>query len=127
MSKEFLKRVIPFAAALTLGLFVASFFVTVAAPRFSFKRSERRQHQHRKIHKLELENQRLRESLAEAQMRLAETEIKRAMQSSLEAETPMRLSEKETRRALNGASEIENDFDSVPLAPPVPAAPERIR
>lgn len=99
MSKEFLKRVVPFAAALTLGLFIASFFVTVAAPRISFKRSERRQHQHRKVHKLERENQRLRESLAEAQMRLAEMEMRRTM-------------------------EIESNFD---VAPPVPVAPERIR
>lgn len=127
MSKEFLKRVVPFAAALVLGLFVASFFVTVAAPKFSFKRSERQHRKHREIRELKRENERLRESLAEAQMRLADIEMKQAMQRSLEAETELRLAEKEIRETIKRNSEFENDFDSIQLAPPVPIAPERVR
>lgn len=53
------KRVAPFFLTFAVGLFIASFFVTVAAPNFQFNRglSKHRQY-HRRI---ESENQRLRE------------------------------------------------------------------
>jgi len=57
--KGFFKRVAPFFLTFSLGLFIASFFVTIAAPSFQFKRGFNR---HREYHrKLEFENQRLRE------------------------------------------------------------------
>lgn len=67
-----IKRVAPFVLTLALGLFVASFFVTVAAPNFQFKRgfSKHRQY-HRRI---ESENQRLREENIRLKNRLAEME-----------------------------------------------------
>jgi hypothetical protein len=57
--KGFFKRVAPFFLTFSLGLFIASFFVTIVAPSFQFKRGFNR---HREYHrKLEFENQRLRE------------------------------------------------------------------
>lgn len=53
------KRVAPFVLTLAVGLFIASFFVTVAAPNFQFKRGMSK---HRQYHRrIEAENQRLRE------------------------------------------------------------------
>jgi sensor histidine kinase YesM len=58
--KGLLKRLVPFFLALGLGLLVASFFVSVALPNFSFKRNNWRKH--REYHRMmEMENQRLRQ------------------------------------------------------------------
>lgn len=99
MSRGFLKRIIPFAVALTLGLFIASFFVTVAAPRFNFKRSHSTR-KYRETRAMERENQRLQEQISRQQMRIAELERKRTM-------------------------DFESDFE--PLPPPIPTAPRRVR
>lgn len=58
--KGFLKRFAPFFITFALGLFVASFFVTVALPnvRFTRNRINRHQQYHRQM---EFENHRLRE------------------------------------------------------------------
>ena len=103
MSKCLVKRIIPFAAALTLGLFVASFFVTVAAPHFSFKRNHENRG-HRRMRSLERENQRLQEQIRQQQLKIEELE---------------------TRQTLN----LENNFDEsdFPAAPPAPASPRRSR
>ena len=59
-SKGFVKRVVPFFLTFALGLLVASFFVSVALPRFNFP--NRGFNRHRQYHRqMELENQRLRE------------------------------------------------------------------
>lgn len=63
-----LKRFIPFAAALTLGLFVASFFVTIGAPRLRSGHTKHR-HSHREM---KMENQRLRQENEMLRQRLAE-------------------------------------------------------
>lgn len=71
-----LKRFVPFFAALTIGLFVASFFVTVAMPRF---RAERHGHNHRNFrYGMKMENDRLREENESLRRRIAELEEKRA-------------------------------------------------
>ena len=66
-----LKRFAPFFITLTLGLFIASFFVTIAAPRFNFKRN-RAMRQCREMQALRYENQRLRQELQNQQMRNVE-------------------------------------------------------
>lgn len=53
-----IKRFIPFFLTFALGLFIASFFVSVAAPSFNFKN---RGWKHREYHRLRYENERLRE------------------------------------------------------------------
>lgn len=100
MSMCLVKRIIPFAAALTLGLFVTSFFVTVAAPQFNFKRnySSRKYRDYREMQQLRNENLRLQEELRQQKRKTEELEIRRTMN-------------------------FEDDFETLP--PPV--APRRIR
>ncbi len=70
-NKGFFKRIVPFFLTLSVGLFIASFFVTVAAPSFQFNNRARR---HREYHRtMEFENQRLREENARLK---AESQIK---------------------------------------------------
>jgi hypothetical protein len=63
--KSFWKRVVPFFAAIVIGLFITSLFITVAAPSFNFKKRGWKKHQeyHRKMerenYRLKLENSRL--------------------------------------------------------------------
>jgi len=74
--KTFLKRIVPFAATFILGLFVASFFVTLSVPRLQFNRNYHRHYKYNERHQLRLENQRLREELRIQQIRLAEREAR---------------------------------------------------
>ena len=37
--KGFFKRIVPFFLTFAVGLFIASFFVTIAAPNFQFRRN----------------------------------------------------------------------------------------
>lgn len=63
--KGFFKRVIPFFAAMVIGLFITSLFITVAAPSFNFKKRGWSKHREydRKIerenYRLKMENSRL--------------------------------------------------------------------
>jgi len=66
------KRVAPFFLTFAVGLFIASFFVTVAAPNFQFRRGFNR---HRQMDRqMQLENQQLREENNRLKNRLAEAE-----------------------------------------------------
>ncbi len=63
--KVFIKRVLPFFLTFAVGLFIASFFVSIAAPKFQFNRGWRKhQHYHRmmesEIQRLKEENTRLK-------------------------------------------------------------------
>jgi hypothetical protein len=69
---SFVKRIAPFFLTFAVGLFIASFFVTVAAPNFQFRRGfNRHQQYHRRI---ESENQQLREENNRLKNRLADME-----------------------------------------------------
>lgn len=83
-----IKRFVPFAVALVLGLFVASFFVTVAAPRFNFNRSNSGR-KFREVRGLRYENQRLREELRQQKIKIAEMETRRVMNFNEDGETIM--------------------------------------
>ena len=73
--KSVIKRVAPFLLTFAVGLFIASFFVTVAAPSFEFKRSNFRRHREQdrqreaRINDLERENNCLKKRLAEMEKR----------------------------------------------------------
>jgi hypothetical protein len=58
--KGFTKRILPFFLTFSLGLLIASFFVSIAAPNFSFKKRGWSRHQ-QYDRQMELENQQLRE------------------------------------------------------------------
>lgn len=67
-----IKRVAPFVLTLAVGLFIASFFVTVAAPTFKFNRGVNK---HRQYHRrIEAENQRLREENLRLKNQMTEME-----------------------------------------------------
>lgn len=93
------KRIVPFAAALTLGLFVASFFVTVSAPRFNFRRNQ--ENRYRKMQYLERDNQRMQEQIRRQQSRIEELETRRT-------------------------ADFENSLDETEL-PPAPSVSRRTR
>ena len=74
--RSFIKRFVPFFLTFAIGLLVASFFVSVAAPRFQFNREGKQRRYHRmkcENEKLRLENQRLERQLAERE--ISETEF----------------------------------------------------
>lgn len=69
--KGFAKRILPFLLTFAVGLFIASFFVSIAAPSFQFpNRSSRRNHKEQdrlrelEIQRLRDENMRLRNQQA---------------------------------------------------------------
>lgn len=73
--KGFFKRVAPFFLTLAVGLFIASFFVTIVAPRFPFGRGFRNKHQqyHQKMEsenrELKIEKSRLESELRQEKIR----------------------------------------------------------
>ncbi len=100
---EIVKRFAPFLLTFALGLLIASFFVSVAAPNFSnFKRNRK----HHDCKRTSSENERLQERIKFLERR----------NSQLESEK------------LNFDSDFETNFDApVPPPPPAPIAPKRIR
>ncbi|HEY0460852.1 MAG TPA: hypothetical protein VGC97_17075 [Pyrinomonadaceae bacterium] len=69
---SFVKRIAPFVLTFAVGLLIASFFVTVAAPSFQFRRGFSR---HREMDRqMRMENDRLRDENNRLQKRLAEME-----------------------------------------------------
>ena len=61
-----LKRFAPFVITFALGLFIASFFVSLAAPQFGFRRY-RAMRQCQEMQKLRFENEQLRQELQNQQ------------------------------------------------------------
>ncbi|MGI8641223.1 MAG: hypothetical protein ACR2MG_14905 [Pyrinomonadaceae bacterium] len=72
--RGFVKRVVPFFLTFAVGLFIASFFVSISAPNFQFRRDFRNHREyHRtmesKIQRLSEENSRLKRELSERDKR----------------------------------------------------------
>jgi len=108
--KGLLKRVLPFFLTFAAGLFVASFFVSVAAPNFSL-RGERGRFRFAEMQRLRIENRELREANFRQQRELDQF-----------------------RRQLNAVdgSDVFTavppvDVDSPPQPPPPPRAPRFVR
>jgi hypothetical protein len=72
--KGFIKRVVPFFLTFAVGLFVASFFVTIAAPSFQFKNRGWKKNHRQYDRQREVEIQRLREENSLLKNQLAERE-----------------------------------------------------
>lgn len=68
-SKGLLKRFIPFFLTFAVGLFIASFFVTVAAPKFQWGQGRRHQHKQEDIRRDERIKQ-LEERLAQRELEI---------------------------------------------------------
>ncbi len=59
-SKGFFKRILPFFATFVIGLFIASFFVDISAPRFGRGRWMRHEFQRMQMENEQLRNENLR-------------------------------------------------------------------
>jgi hypothetical protein len=75
--KGIFKRVFPFLLTFAAGLFVASFFVTVATPNFSI-RSNRGSYRFGELQRLRIENRELRETNCRQRRELEELRRKAA-------------------------------------------------
>lgn len=76
----FIKRILPFLATFVVGIFIASFFVSISGPRFRARGWERHQQNQRlRIENEELrnENLRLRNGLEDQQWTPSETKCHR--------------------------------------------------
>lgn len=82
--KSFVKRFIPFFLTFGFGLLVASFFVSVAAPSFQFKREGR----HGKYYRMKCENDKLRRENIRLERRLAERNAAETKFMSLDVPPP---------------------------------------
>lgn len=120
--KGFLKRFAPFFIALALGLFVASFFVSIALPNVRFNRGWRR---HQEYHRrLEFENQRLRE---ENQRLNQEIQLHQQLQQdkTISGKIDFDATRKISRIRIQNPNESINDL--VPPPPPIPVRPAPYR
>ncbi len=70
--KSLIKRIAPFFLTFAVGLFIASFFVTVAAPNFQFRRGFN--HHKEMDRQMQFENQRLRDENERLRNRLEDAE-----------------------------------------------------
>lgn len=94
-----LKRIVPFFLTFAAGLFIASFFVTIASPSFNF---QRRSYKMNEMRRLRDENRELRRR-----------------------NDMLRMQVEEAGRT-NGTS-FAFDTAEVPLEPPPPPPPPRVR
>ncbi|HEY0048058.1 MAG TPA: hypothetical protein VGB68_02150 [Pyrinomonadaceae bacterium] len=74
--KGFLKRALPFFLTFSVGLLVASLFVTIAAPNFNFKKRNHRCREYRENYRLRMENQSLRQNNESLKRQLEDSELK---------------------------------------------------
>lgn len=101
LSRGLLKRLLPFFASFALGLLIASFFVTVAAPSFSFGNRWKGQREYRGC------------SFNEREMRNEER----------------RFRQRKSERRIRQNAEFNGDLNElVPPPPPLPpVAPSRVQ
>lgn len=71
--KGFIKRIVPFFLTFAVSLFIASFFVSIAAPNFRFNFERRRTHREYDLQR-EIEIQRLNERNALLERKLADSD-----------------------------------------------------
>lgn len=96
--KGFMKRVVPFFLTFAAGLFIASFFVTIAAPKFQFKNRGWKQNHRQYDRQREIEIQQLREE-------------------------NFRLKNEAFEKSLNNVDFQELRYAVPPPPPPMPPAP----
>lgn len=80
--KGFLKRVVPFFLTFAVGLFIASFFISVAAPNFQFRRGNRMSHRQWDRQR-DAEIQQLRERNAQLEQQLSDSDADRVNYQNL--------------------------------------------
>ena len=85
----FIKRVLPFFLTFAVGLFIASFFVTIAAPTFQFKNRSWRKNHRQYDRQIESENRRLRDENFQLKKELAEKDRKNVLSGLEFSEAPL--------------------------------------
>ncbi len=103
--KGFIKRVVPFFLTFAAGLFIASFFISVAAPNFQFRRGYRMNHRQWDRQR-DIEIQQLREKNAQLEQQMSESDADKAIYQNLD---------------------LRYDVPPMPPAPPAPPAPPSVR
>ncbi len=115
-SKSFFKRVVPFFLTFAVGLFIASFFVSVAAPSFRFNNGLRR---HREYHRaMEFENQRLREENARLKAQ-SQTKVDK-FSGTFEMDESGQFKQVGNAEVSFDADSLNNLVPPPPLPPPAP-------
>lgn len=106
-SKGLFKRILPFFATFAIGLFIASFFVDISAPRFGRGRFARHEFQ-----RIQIENQQQREELRQkdGEIRLLHEQLDHALR-------------------IKPSTLDSRDFDEIPMdvRVPLPPPPPRVR
>ena len=110
----FFKRFAPFFLTFAVGLFIASFFVSIAAPNFRFNRGFNNRHR-QYPQRLESENRQMREENSRLKSDLEKQKIKNQSDYTYEWETRDSNSPL-IRENQNFQPRIERDFD-VPVQP----------
>jgi hypothetical protein len=106
LNQAFFKRIIPFLLTFILGLFVASFFVSIM-PSFKFRKNKcGKRHE---FHRLYHENQRLEREKQRLQQKLDETERMILLEAPVPPPPPM-------------PPAVIMPMESVPAAPAAPRA-----
>lgn len=80
-----LKRVVPFFLTFAAGLFIASFFINIASPRFNFPRKS---HKFREIQRLRDENRDLKKANCELRKQLEEARRNSELKFTLDSDLP---------------------------------------
>ncbi len=116
--KVFIKRVLPFFLTFSVGLFIASFFVSIAAPKFEFNRGWRKHRQYDRM--MESENRRLKVENARLK---AESQLKlKSFSGTFEMDGNRSVKRIEKMEATFDADSLN---DLVPPPPPMPSAKVR--
>jgi len=113
--KVFIKRVLPFFLTFAVGLFIASFFVSIAAPKFEFNRGWRKHQQYHRM--MESENRRLKEENARLK---AESQAKvKSFSGTYEMDR-----DGSVKKIVKMEATFDTDSlnDLVPPPPPLPSA-----
>ena len=85
--KGFIKRILPFFLTFAVGLFIASFLVSISAPNFRFE--GRRWNRHQQYHRqMEFEKQRLQEENYRLKRQLADRNSQEILPSDLRFSVP---------------------------------------
>ncbi len=106
-SKGLFKRILPFFATFAVGLFIASFFVSISGPRFGL--GERRMRRFEEMQRIRVDNEELRNE---------NLRLRNEMES-------MRFGSGERRQFQFHMDEMTSPDVSVPV--PLPPPPPRVR
>ena len=117
-SKGFFRRIVPFFATFAIGMFVASFFVTIGAPGFISGEGRRHRHEERcrRENQLRIENEQLRSQLETLRAERQGQNTKNVIKAPIDSKNVIKV-------PVDGLVPAP-DLDDVPPPPPMrPVSP----